>query len=142
MMSFDEYFMKIARVTSERSPCNRLKVGCVLVKCNRIVSQGYNGFLKGCPHESVVKDDHEQAIVHAEQNSITFCAKNGISSDKCTAYITHYPCIICCRIMLSSGVRRIIYEHDYKNDELVKILCDQVECDILKFSDIIDKLIN
>ena len=125
--------MKIAKVTSERSPCKRLNVGCVLVKNNRIVSQGYNGFLEGCPHVSIVRDNHEQAIVHAEQNAIAYCARNGTSSDGCTAYITHYPCIICCRILLASGIKKIIYENDYKNDELVEVLCKQVGCYIEKF---------
>lgn len=133
MLSFNQYFMKIAKVTSERSPCKRLNVGCVLVKNNRIVSQGYNGFLEGCPHVSIVRDNHEQAIVHAEQNAIAYCARNGTSSDGCTAYITHYPCIICCRILLASGIKKIIYENDYKNDELVEVLCKQAECDIEKF---------
>ena len=57
--SWDEYFTKIVNVTSERSPCERLHVGCLLVKDNRIISQGYNGFLPGCPHESCVRDNHE-----------------------------------------------------------------------------------
>ena len=133
MLSFNQYFMKIAKVPSERSPCKRLNVGCVLVKNNRIVSQGYNGFLEGCPHVSIVRDNHEQAIVHAEQNAIAYCARNGTSSDGCTAYITHYPCIICCRILLASGIKKIIYENDYKNDELVEVLCKQAKCDIEKF---------
>jgi dCMP deaminase len=53
---WDSYFMEIVEVTARRSPCGRLKVGCLLVKDNRIVSQGYNGFLPGRPHESIVRD--------------------------------------------------------------------------------------
>ena len=55
----DQYFTKIVKVTSERSSCERLHVGCVLVKDNRIISQGYNGFLPGCPHTSIVQHNHE-----------------------------------------------------------------------------------
>ena len=55
--TWDEYFKKIVMVTSERSPCERLQVGCVLVVDNRIVSQGYNGFISGCPHDSIVGTD-------------------------------------------------------------------------------------
>ena len=73
--SWDEYFKEIVRVTSSRSSCNRLQVGCALVKNNRIVAQGYNGFLPGCPHISQVRAGHEQATVHAEQNAIADCAK-------------------------------------------------------------------
>ena len=69
-LSWDEYFSKIVETTSERSPCSRLQVGCLLVNDNRIVSQGYNGFLPGCPHKSIVRDNHEQATLHAEQNAL------------------------------------------------------------------------
>ena len=89
--SWDEYFTKIVKVTSERSPCNRLHVGCLLVKDNRIVSQGYNGFLPWCEHTSIVRGDHEQAVVHAEQNALMDCAKRGVSCNESTAYVTHYP---------------------------------------------------
>ena len=71
--------MTIATVTSLRSPCERLKVGCVLVKDKRIISTGYNGFLPGAKHESIVRNNHEQATVHAEQNTISNASKNGIN---------------------------------------------------------------
>lgn len=117
--SWDEYFKEIVQVTAKRSPCERLQVGCLFVKDNRIVSQGYNGFLPGCEHISKVRDGHEQATVHAEQNAIADCAKRGVSCQGCTAYITHYPCIICCRMLLASGITAIKYINDYRNDELV-----------------------
>jgi len=123
--SWDEYFKKISLVTSERSACERLHVGCVLVKDNRIISQGYNGFLPGCPHESIIRDNHEQATVHAEQNAIADCAKRGVNCLGCTAYITHYPCIICARILFASGISEIKYIYDYHNDELVDTLSKQ-----------------
>ena len=68
-ISFDEMFKKILLATAERSPCHRLQVGCVLVKDNRIISQGYNGFLPGAAHKSIIRNNHEQATVHAEQNA-------------------------------------------------------------------------
>ena len=129
-ISWDEYFSKIVKTTSERSPCERLQVGCLLVHENRIVSQGYNGFLPGCPHESIVRDNHEQATLHAEQNALMDCAKRGVSCNGCTAYITHYPCIICCRLLLASGVKEIKYIEDYKNDELVSYFCEQANVNI------------
>ena len=132
-MDYVDYYVKIARVTSEKSPCDRLKVGCLLVKNNRIVSQGYNGFLAGCPHKSIVRDNHEQAVVHAEQNAIAFCARYGTNCSDCIAYITHYPCIICCRLLIASGIKKIIYEKDYKNDDLVEILCNQAKIEIIKY---------
>lgn len=129
---WDEYFKQIVKVTSTRSPCERLKVGCLLVKDNRIISQGYNGFLPGCPHISKIRDNHEQATIHAEQNAICDCAKRGVSSKECTAYVTHYPCIICTRLLLASDIKEIKYIDDYKNDELVKYLCDQKGIEISK----------
>ena len=123
--SWDDYFKEIVLVTAKRSPCERLHVGCLLVNNNRIISQGYNGFLSGCPHESIVRDNHEQATLHAEQNALMDCAKRGVSCNDCTAYITHYPCIICTRLLLAGGIKKIKYVNDYKNDELVKKFTDQ-----------------
>ena len=129
---WDEYFAKIVDVTAERSSCDRLHVGCLLVKDNRIVSQGYNGFLPGCPHKSVVRNNHEQATVHAEQNALCDCAKRGVSCAESIAYVTHYPCIICARLLLAAGIKEIKYLHDYKNDELVKVFADQLKVPIVK----------
>ena len=130
--NWDEYFKEITLVTSKRSSCTRLNVGCVLVKDNRIISQGYNGFLPGQPHESIVRDNHEQATVHAEQNSICDCAKRGVSCEGATAYITHFPCIICCRLLIASGVKEIKYIYDYKNDDLVYRFCSLSNINIIK----------
>lgn len=131
-LSWDEYFSKIVKVTSERSPCERLQVGCLLVNDNRIISQGYNGFLPGCPHKSIVRDNHEQATLHAEQNALIDCAKRGVSCKGSTAYITHYPCIICCRLLLAAEIKEIKYLNDYKNDELVKTFTEQCNVSITK----------
>ena len=130
--TWDEYFKKIVLATRERSACERLQVGCLLVKDNRIVSQGYNGFLPGCPHISKVRNNHEQATVHAEQNALCDCAKRGVSCMDAIVYVTHYPCIICCRLLLASGVKEIKYIEDYKNDELVDYFCDQANVKIKK----------
>ena len=130
--SWDQYFKEIAVVTSTRSSCERLKVGCVLVKDNRIISQGYNGYLPGCPHKSIVRNNHEQATIHAEQNAICDCAKRGVSCNDCVVYVTHYPCIICCRLLLASGIKTIKYIEDYKNDELVEYFCKQKEVNLEK----------
>lgn len=135
-LSWDEYFCKITKVTSERSSCERLHVGCVLVKENRIVSQGYNGFLPNCPHTSIVIDGHEQATVHAEQNAIADCAKRGVSCEGSTLYVTHYPCIICARLAFASGIKEIVYINHYKNNPLVGIFAEQLNIKIRKISGI------
>ena len=131
--TWDEYFKEIVQVTAKRSACERLQVGCILVRDNRIVAQGYNGFLPGCRHESIVRDGHEQATVHAEQNAVADCARRGTSCEGCTAYITHYPCVICCRILLAAGIRCITYIHDYKNDILIDyFIHNMAGCSIMK----------
>lgn len=122
---WNTYFKEIVQVTSKRSPCDRLKVGCLIVKDNRIISQGYNGFLPGCPHTSIVRDDHEQATLHAEQNALCDCAKRGVSCNNATAYITHYPCLICTRLLIASGICEIKYIDDYRNDDLVEYFITQ-----------------
>lgn len=130
--TWDEYFKEIVQVTAKRSPCERLHVGCLLVDDNRIISQGYNGFLPGCEHKSIVRDGHEQATVHAEQNAIADCAKRGVSCKGATAYITHYPCIICCRLLLASGIKEIKYINDYRNDELVEYFTNYLKVPVIK----------
>lgn len=129
-ISWQNYFSEIVKTTAKRSPCERLKVGCILVKDNRIVSQGYNGFLPGCPHKSIVRNNHEQATIHAEQNTIADCAKRGVSCMGAIAYITHYPCINCTKSLLASGIKHIYYIFNYKNDSLVEELCSQLNVKI------------
>jgi dCMP deaminase len=121
-ISWNDYFMKAATLASVRSPCDRLKVGCVIVKNNRLISMGYNGFLAGTEHKSIVRWGHEQATIHAEINAITDAAKRGVSIDDTVAYITHYPCINCFKALASSGVKKIYYQVDYKNDPILEDL--------------------
>ena len=83
---------------------------------------GYNGFLSGCPHKSIIVDNHEQATIHAEINAITDAAKRGVSVDGATAFITHHPCLNCYKALAASGVVQIIYAEDYKNDPIIRDL--------------------
>lgn len=125
-LSWENYFMKTAKLASVRSPCERLQVGCVLVKNNRLISMGYNGFLSGKHHKSIVINHHEQATIHAEINAITDAAKRGVSIDECIAYITHYPCLHCFKALVSSGIKKVYYESDYKNDPVIQQLCYEI----------------
>ena len=131
-LSWNEYFMSIAFLISSRSACSRLHVGCVIVKDTRILSVGYNGFLPGAPHTSRVIDNHEQSTVHAEQNAICHAASSGISVKGAVAYITHYPCINCCKILLSSGIEKIYYHHDYRNNPVVQELVKDINGCLVK----------
>lgn len=121
--SWDEYFMATAKLIASRSNCERLNVGCVIVTAgthrNRIVAAGYNGFLPGAPHDPKPRDGHEQATVHAEQNAIADAARRGSSVEGCVAYVTHYPCINCAKILAAAGIAEVRYRDDYHNDPLV-----------------------
>ena len=124
-ISWDEYFMSIALLASCRSPCNRLHVGCVIVKDHRIISMGYNGFIAGANHISRVVNNHEQSIIHSEINAITDCAKRGTSLNEAKIYVTHYPCPNCFRSIAASNIKEIIYLNDYNNSPIVEELaCD------------------
>lgn len=115
---WDEYFMTIAYLISKRSSCDRLHVGCVIISDNRIISCGYNGHIAGTPHVSKIVDGHEQMTIHAETNAISDASKRGISVKDATAYITHYPCINCCKNLISSGIKKIIYSENYNNNPI------------------------
>ena len=130
--SWDQYFKNIVNLTAERSVCPRLQVGCLLTKENRIISQGYNGYLSGCSHEPILKDGHNIGTIHAEQNAIVDCAKRGVSSNLCTAYITHYPCFNCFKLLVASGITQIRYCKDYNNDPEVNNLSQKINFDIKK----------
>ena len=99
---------------------------------NRLVAAGYNGFLPGTPHVSRIRAGHEQATVHAEQNAVADAARRGSSVEGCVAYVTHYPCINCAKILAASGIAQIKYRLDYHNDPLVKPLLEEAGVKILK----------
>lgn len=134
--TWDEYFMATAILIATRSNCERLHVGCVLVgggeRKNRLVAAGYNGFLPGTPHVSRVRAGHEQATVHAEQNAVADAARRGSSVGGCIAYVTHYPCINCAKMLASAGIAEIRYHADYHNDPLVGQLMADAGVKVLK----------
>ena len=121
--SWDEYFMATAFLIASRSSCDRLNVGCILVsggeQKNRIITAGYNGFLPGAPHISRIRDGHEQATVHAEQNAICDAARRGVSIEGATVYITHFPCTHCAKMLAAAGVQTVKYHFNYRNNALL-----------------------
>lgn len=129
-LDWDDYFMSIALLASQRSPCERLQVGSVIVKNNRLISMGYNGYIPGAPHISRVKDNHEQSIIHSEVNAITDCAKRGTSLENAKIYVTHYPCINCFRSIAACGIKEIMYLEEYKNDPTVQELANDSDISI------------
>lgn len=134
--SWNDYFMATAVLISTRSPCERLHVGCILVsggeRQNRLIAAGYNGFLPGTPHLSRLREGREQATVHAEQNAVADAARRGSSVEGCIAYVTHYPCINCAKILAAAGIAEIRYREDYNNDPLVRPLLEDANVIVLK----------
>ena len=125
--SWEQYFILICKLVSLRSSCHRLKVGCVLVHDNVIISTGYNGFPAGAPHVGIIQDGHEQMTIHAEINSIANASKRGVSTNHAICYVSHYPCINCTKALISAGIKEIKYIDDYKNDDLVAVICNKIE---------------
>ena len=134
-LEWDDYFMSIALLASCRSPCSRLHVGSVITKSNRIVSIGYNGFIAGNPHISHMRDEHEQAIIHSEINALANSNRlGGTSLEGSTIYISHYPCLNCFKSIAATGIKEIVYLHDYNNDSLVQIIASESNVNIRKIS--------
>lgn len=120
--SWKEYFMEITHLVASRSTCDRAFVGCLLVNDeNRIVSTGYNGSVRKNPHCDDIghkmRDGHCIATIHAEINALLYCAKEGISVNNCSAYVTHFPCLNCTKALIQAGIKKIYFQNDYRIDE-------------------------
>lgn len=137
-LSWDEYFMAFAFLTSARSSCSRLNVGCVITKDNKILATGYNGFLAGAEHKSIMRDGHEQATAHAEFNAVVNVAAGSNFLNGSIVYVTHYPCINCAKLLIQARVKYIYYNDDYRNDELVDILMNNSGVKLIKFETKLD----
>jgi len=120
-LSWDEYFMKLALLVSERATCPRLHCGCVLVKDKNIIATGYNGSIPNDDHcEDVgclLVDDHCIRTVHAEQNAIFQSAKQGHSLKGTTAYVTAQPCLNCAKALIMVGITKLVYLATYQHNK-------------------------
>lgn len=133
--TWDEYFIKIAKLTSERSNCIKRKVGCIIVKDNRILSLGYNGtpskmkncYEGGCQRciDQYNNSEHTSGknldmcmCLHAEENAMLFVSKNELNNS--VLYVTLMPCISCVKKIIQCGIKKVIYIEDY-NTELTKL---------------------
>lgn len=122
MNKLDTVFINIAKETSTLSHCVRSKVGAVLVKDGNIISFGYNGTPSGmnnCCEENDVTLKH---VIHAECNAILKAAKTGNSVDGSTLYLTLSPCLDCSKLILQSGIKRVVYLTKYRNSEGIDFL--------------------
>ena len=124
--TWDEYFMELAHVVAKRSTCNRRSVGAVLVRDKRILTTGYNGSPPGQPHchdaGCLMLDNHCVRAIHAEQNAIIQGALHGIDLRGCTCYVTSAPCVHCSKMLIATGVVRIVYSDAY-TEEIGQNMC-------------------
>ena len=119
----DVRYLRMARVWSENSYCLRGRVGAPIVRDKMIISDGYNGTPSG--FENVCEDETGRTkpyVLHAEANAITKVAKSGNSSDGATLYVTASPCIECAKLIIQSGIRRVVYCDAYHSEDGVQLL--------------------
>ncbi len=135
---WDEYFMEVARTVATRSTCPRKSVGAVLVREHRILTTGYNGAPRGVAHCTdagcLVQNDHCTRAVHAEANAIVQGALHGVSLHDSIAYSTYQPCVNCSKLLISAGVRRIVFEHPYADSAIAEQLLREAHVALVVFA--------
>lgn len=122
-LRYDITYLEMARTWSNLSHCDRKKVGALIVKNGMIISDGYNGTPSG--YDNCCENDNWEThwyTIHAEANAILKCARHGHSCDGSTLYQTHSPCKECSKLILQSGIKRLVYIEDYKDLEGVEFL--------------------
>ena len=135
--SWDEYFMQMAELAATRSTCLRRNVGAAIVKDRHVIATGYNGAPRqimhcgergGCLREKLnvpSGERHELCMgLHAEQNAIIQAATQGYSIEGGTIYVTHQPCVICAKMIINAGIRRIVVKEGYPDQLAVDILAE------------------
>jgi len=126
--SWDEYFLKLAMLASERATCPRMHCGCVLVKNNRVLSTGYNGSLPGQPHceeiGCLVENNHCIRTNHAEINALVQAATQGNNLEGATAYVTNMSCTTCAKALIAAGVKRIVVFTDFHDTRATEFYRD------------------
>lgn len=108
--------LSIAEVIANESSAERLKVGCVVVRDGRIIATGYNGTLPGRPNQCEGSDGATlPEVLHAEENALMFCLRNGIAVNGASIYITHSPCMQCSKLIANSGIKEVWFGQLYRD---------------------------
>lgn len=130
----DRRYLRMAGIWAENSYCQRRKVGAIIVKNQMIISDGYNGTPSG--FENVCEDEQgvtKPYVLHAEANAITKVARSNNSSDGATLYVTSSPCVECAKLIIQAGIKRVVYNEQYRLTDGVDLLrragieCIQIE---------------
>ncbi|MCX7921033.1 MAG: cytidine/deoxycytidylate deaminase family protein [Clostridia bacterium] len=142
--SWDEYFMGIVDLIKNRSTCIRRQVGALIVKDKRILATGYNGAPMGCRHCDEIGCLREELkipsgqrhelcrAIHAEQNAIVQAAYSGTSVEGGTLYVTHQPCVLCAKMAINAGIKKIVFRGEYP-DSLATELLDEAGIEVVRF---------
>ena len=120
---FDKSYLKMAGIWAANSYCNRRQVGALIVKDRSIISDGYNG--TPCGFENVCEDENgctKPYVLHAEANAITKMAKSNNSSNGATLYVTAAPCLECSKLIIQSGISRVVYRDAYRLTDGIDLL--------------------
>ena len=122
-LKFDRSYLRMAQVWAENSYCNRRKVGALIVKDKMLISDGYNGTPSGFENVCEDEDGHTKPyVLHAEANAITKVAKSNNSSNGATLYVTAAPCMECAKLIIQSGIRRVVYVESYRLSDGIELL--------------------
>ena len=119
----DLRYLRMARIWAENSYCERRKVGALIVKDKMIISDGYNGTPAG--FENVCEDENHLTkpyVLHAEANAITKIARSGNNSEGATLYVTDAPCIVCSKLIIQSGIKKVFYARQYRLTDGIDLL--------------------
>lgn len=121
--TLDDRYLRMARIWAENSYCERRKVGALVVKEKMIISDGYNGTPSG--FENVCEDENKLTkpyVLHAEANAITKLARSHNNSEGATLYVTASPCIECAKLIIQSGIKRVVYGETYRLDDGIRLM--------------------
>ena len=133
----DSRYLRMAKIWAENSYCERRKVGALLVKDKMIISDGFNGTPQG--FENVCEDENgntKSYVLHAEANAITKVAQTSNSSRNATLYVTTSPCIECAKLIIQSGITRVVFSEVYRLTDGIQLLKRAgIECVYLKDSE-------
>ena len=120
--SLDSKYLRMARIWAENSYCKRRQVGALVVKDHMIISDGYNGTPSGFDNVCEENNISLPYVLHAEANAITKLARSNNNSDGATLYVTAAPCIECAKLIIQSGIKRVVYAETYRLDDGLKLL--------------------
>ena len=115
-------YMDVAITISKYSKCKRKQVGCIIVKNESIIAIGYNGTPSGFDNCCEENDVTKKIVLHAESNAISKCSKSTISSQGATMYLTLSPCFDCAKLIIQSGIKRVVYKETYRETDALDLL--------------------